>query len=194
MDEKVVEQILDELYSSLEDAETRSTAVLLFLKEQGIASEEKLAPYFDQAGKASDVRWRAARVRMGSLLASAMKTPEPSTPKQPADQGTQKTAGAAPDGKKTQPTEKAQDKPTAEQNAYQDQRRPQQEKSGEGQEKSAQSSEQKSSERKSQPTADQKPRDQEQGKVVAAKAAKKENEEGQSVDDRTKREPTKRSA
>jgi hypothetical protein len=186
MDEKVVEQILDELYSSLEDAETRSTAILLFLKEQGIASEEKLAPYFDQAGKASDVRWRAARVRMGSLLASAMKTPEPSRPRQPADQGAQKTAGAAPD--------KAQDEPTAEQNANQDQRPLQQEKSGEGQEKSAQSSQQKSSERKSQPTAEQNQRDTEPGKVVAAKAAKKENEEDQSVDDPAKREPTKRSA
>jgi outer membrane biosynthesis protein TonB len=187
MDEKVVEQILDELYSSLEDAETRSTAVLLFLKEQGIASEEKLAPYFDQAGKASDVRWRAARVRMGSLLASAMKSPEPSAPKQPADQGSQKTAGAAPEDKKTQPTEKTQDEQAPEQNASQDERPAQQEKSGEGQEKSAQPSEQKS-----QPTAEQKPRDQEQEKVVASKPTKKEVD--QPVDDRTRRIPTKRSA
>jgi hypothetical protein len=194
MDEKVVEQILDELYSSLEDAETRSTAILLFLKEQGIASEEKLAPYFDQAGKASDVRWRAARVRMGSLLASAMKPPEPSTPKQPADPGAQKTAGAAPEDKKTQPIEKAQDEQAAGQNARQDVRPAQQEKSGEGQEKSAQTSKGKPSEQKSQPTADQRPRDKEQGKVVAAKPARKENEEDQSVDDRKKNEPTKRTA
>jgi hypothetical protein len=165
MDEKVVEQILDELYSSLEDAETRSNAILLFLKEQGIASEEKLAPYFDQAGKASDVRWRAARVRMGSLLASAMKTPEPSTPTQkpPADQGAQKTAGAAPDGKKTQPTEKAQDKQAPEQNRSQDERPAQLEETGEGQETSAQTSEQNS-----EPATDQKPRDKEEGKVVAS--------------------------
>jgi hypothetical protein len=77
MDEKIVEQILDELFSSFEDSETQSAAILLFLKDQGIATEEKLAPYFEQAGKTSDVRWRAARVRMGALLASAMRTPEP---------------------------------------------------------------------------------------------------------------------
>jgi hypothetical protein len=175
MDEKAVEQILDELYSSLEEAETRSTAILLFLKEQGIASEEKLAPYFDQAGKASDVRWRAARVRMGSLLASAMKTPEPSTPTQkpPADQGAQKTAGATPEGKKMQPTEKSQDGQAAGQNASQDVPPAQQEKSGESEEKSAQTSKGKPSEQKSQPTADQKPRNTEQGKVVAAKPTQK---------------------
>jgi uncharacterized protein YcaQ len=77
MDEKIVEQILDELFSSFEDSETQSAALLLFLKDQGIATEEKLATYFEQAANTSEVRWRAARVRMGALLASALKTPEP---------------------------------------------------------------------------------------------------------------------
>jgi hypothetical protein len=77
MDEKIVQQILDHLFSSFENSETQSAALLLFLKDQGIATEEKLAPYFEQAGKTSEVRWRAARVRMGALLASAMKAPEP---------------------------------------------------------------------------------------------------------------------
>jgi outer membrane biosynthesis protein TonB len=90
MDEKIVEQILNDLYSSFEDAETQSAAILLFLKDQGIATEEKLAPYFEQAGKASDVRWRAARVRMASLLASAMKAPEASAQKQPAQEAVEK--------------------------------------------------------------------------------------------------------
>jgi hypothetical protein len=97
MDEKIVDEILNDLYSSLEDAETQSTAILLFLKDQGIATDEKLGPYLEQAGRASDVRWRAARVRMASLLASAMKTPESSTQNQTAEQTAknQKSAGAA---------------------------------------------------------------------------------------------------
>ncbi len=81
MDEEIVKQILDELFSSFEDSETRSAALLLFLKDQGIATEEKLAPFFEQAGNTSEVRWRAARVRMGALLASALKTPEPAAEK-----------------------------------------------------------------------------------------------------------------
>src|SRR4030081_1797752 len=100
MDEKIVEQILDDLYSSFEDAETQSAAILLFLKDQGIATEEKLAPYFEQAGRASDVRWRASRVRMASLLASALKAPEAAAKKQPAEQATgkQESAEAAAEG------------------------------------------------------------------------------------------------
>jgi hypothetical protein len=81
MDEEIVKQILDQLFSSFEDSETQSAALLLFLKDQGIATEEKLAPYFEQAANTSEVRWRAARVRMGALLASALKTPEPATEK-----------------------------------------------------------------------------------------------------------------
>jgi hypothetical protein len=94
MDEKIVEQILDDLYSSFEDAETQSAAILLFLKDQGIATEEKLAPYFEQAGRASDVRWRAARVRMASLLASALKGPEAAAQKQPAEDAAEKQNSA----------------------------------------------------------------------------------------------------
>jgi hypothetical protein len=78
MDEKIVDQLLDELVTSLEDAETQGTAIMLFLKGEGIATEEKLAPYLKQAGKASDVRWRAARARLGALLHSAIKPAEPS--------------------------------------------------------------------------------------------------------------------
>jgi hypothetical protein len=73
MDEAVINEILDDLFSSLEDLETQSTAVLTFLKEQGIATDEKLAPYLKQAGDASNVRWRATRVRIGFLLASALR-------------------------------------------------------------------------------------------------------------------------
>src|ERR1700680_3457684 len=63
-----IKEILDELFSLLETLETQSLALTQFLKDQGIATEEKLAPYLDRAGNTSSVKWRAARARMQYLL------------------------------------------------------------------------------------------------------------------------------
>ena len=76
MDTAVVEQLLDEMLASLEELETKATATLQYLKDKGPATDEDLAPYFEQAGNASNVRWRAARLRMMSLLSSALKNAE----------------------------------------------------------------------------------------------------------------------
>jgi hypothetical protein len=76
VDEDIAREILDELFSSLETLETQSAAILRFVKDKGLASEQDLAPYFEQAGNASNVRWRAARVRIDHLLASAFKAAE----------------------------------------------------------------------------------------------------------------------
>ena len=76
MNENIAQELLHELFSSLEALETQSTAILSFLKDKGIASEEELAPHFEQAGNASSVRWHAARVRIDYLLSSAKKTAE----------------------------------------------------------------------------------------------------------------------
>ncbi len=63
-----VREVLGELFTLLEAMETRNDAILLFLKDQDIATGEKLTPYVEQAGNASSVRWRAARRRMEYLL------------------------------------------------------------------------------------------------------------------------------
>jgi hypothetical protein len=73
MDPTTTREILDDLIPSIEALEAKSTAVLEFLKHEGIASDEKLAPYLEQAASASNVRWRGVRVRIERLLSSAEK-------------------------------------------------------------------------------------------------------------------------
>ncbi|HMH79512.1 MAG TPA: hypothetical protein VK514_04780 [Candidatus Acidoferrum sp.] len=76
MDEKVAQLILDELFSSLEVLETQTAAVLQFLKEKAGSSDEQLAPYLEQAGKASSIKRRAARVRIDYLISEITNRPQ----------------------------------------------------------------------------------------------------------------------
>jgi hypothetical protein len=98
MDEKIVQEILHELFSSLETLDTQSTAILQFLKDKGIANDEELASHLEQAGNASSVRWRAARVRIDYLLSGAIKSAEADAKKKdspkPAQPETAKEAKA----------------------------------------------------------------------------------------------------
>jgi hypothetical protein len=71
MDAATAKQIFDELFSSLEDVETKCMGLLEFLRGKGLATDKELAPYLEGAGRASSVRWLAARVRMEYLLSSA---------------------------------------------------------------------------------------------------------------------------
>ena len=68
-----LKEVLSELFALLEAQETNSAALLQLLKDQGIASDEKLSTYLDQAGRASNVKWRAARMRMEYLLTPIQK-------------------------------------------------------------------------------------------------------------------------
>jgi len=70
MDEKLAKQVFDELLPSLEALDTKCAAILQFLKNKRIASDDELAAYFAEAGNASSVRWRAARVRINHLLSA----------------------------------------------------------------------------------------------------------------------------
>jgi len=71
MKSDALKEIFDELFSHLERLETQSEGILQFLKEKKRVTEKQLAPYLEQAGNASNVRWRAARVRIERLLSSA---------------------------------------------------------------------------------------------------------------------------
>ena len=78
MDTEPIKEVLNELFSHLERLETQSDAILQFLKEKKRVTDKQLAPYLEQAGNASNVRWRAARVRIEHLL-SSLETKEEET-------------------------------------------------------------------------------------------------------------------
>jgi hypothetical protein len=70
MDVHLAEELLNELGSSLEMLETQQGALLQFLKDKGVITDEQFAPYLTQAGNASNVRWRAARLRLEHILSA----------------------------------------------------------------------------------------------------------------------------
>jgi hypothetical protein len=87
MNEETTKKLLDELIPSLEALETQSTAVLRLLQEGNLVSQEQLASYLEQAGNASNVRWRATHLRIEHILAEARvsgeKRTEPGVAKPP---------------------------------------------------------------------------------------------------------------
>jgi hypothetical protein len=106
MNENIAREILHEMISSLEALETQSGAILQLLKDKGIASDEELSPCLELAGKASDVRWRAARVRLERLLSTALKPVE-------SDAGKQPSQPAAANHESNKPNETAEQKEPA---------------------------------------------------------------------------------
>lgn len=86
MDEEIVKEIVDEVLSSLEPLDTQGAALLQLLKAKGMVNDEELAPYLEEAGKASNVRWLAARLRIKSLISSALRTEEEKPAQRPVEE------------------------------------------------------------------------------------------------------------
>jgi hypothetical protein len=89
--EQILKEIADDLFSIFESAETQSRAIELLLKEKGVASDEELKPFLQQAGDASSVKWRAARVRFDHLLSSVVKALEEGEKKMTAEPAEKKS-------------------------------------------------------------------------------------------------------
>lgn len=76
MNVDLAQELLNELGSSLENLETQHSALLQFLKDNGILTDDQFASYLAQAEKASSVRWRAARIRLESLFRTERRKEE----------------------------------------------------------------------------------------------------------------------
>ena len=107
MDEQIIQDILTEVFSYFEPLDAQTSALLQFLKAKGLATDEELAPFLEQAGNASNVRWLAARVRIASLLSSALKPTD-----KPEAKPQQKSSEDKPKEKQEEkPKEQQQEKP-----------------------------------------------------------------------------------
>ena len=129
----IVQEILHDLFSSMEALETQNTAILQFLKDKGIATDEELASHLEQAGKASSVRWRGVRVRADYLFASAIKAaeqvaerestkptePKPESKRDAKQSGGKEIAKGAEQAAESEPMKHAEPKPESKRDAKQ---------------------------------------------------------------------------
>ena len=106
MSENPTEQVLSDLFRYIEVLETQNRAILQLLRDRGIVTDEQFAPYLETAATASDVKWRAARVRMEHLFTNV---PEPKA--QVSENAKKETP------KKEQPTREASEVESAKERA-----------------------------------------------------------------------------
>jgi hypothetical protein len=115
MNDEAMKEVLNELFSHLEKLETQNEAILQFLKEKKRVTDKQLAPYLEQAGNASNVRWRAARVRIERMLTPEHPEKEVRLGKQPQlnedSAGEKRTEAVDKEDKQTEPDGKEQPAP-----------------------------------------------------------------------------------
>lgn len=108
MDNGIAKELLDELIPHFEAVETQSAAILQFLKDKGIATEKNLAPHLDEAGKASNVRWRASRLRIERLLSSLIEEVEKTAKQAGAEKAAEPEVPPGEAPKKSEETKRAE--------------------------------------------------------------------------------------
>jgi hypothetical protein len=108
MNVHLAQELLNELGSSLENLEAQQSALLQFLKEKGVVTDDQLAPYLNQAGNASNVRWRAARVRLERIFSAETEKEPPAAPEK-KQAGAQTPPPQAMEGAKDKDKDKDED-------------------------------------------------------------------------------------
>ena len=61
MDNNALDPVLDEFFPAMEAVDTQAMAILHFLKDKGMLTDEEFAPYLEEAGKTSNIRWFSTR-------------------------------------------------------------------------------------------------------------------------------------
>jgi hypothetical protein len=107
MSRNPAEDVLNELLPYFEAIDTQHAAIVQFLKDKRVVSDEQLAPYLERAAKASNVRWLAARLRMGRLFSvpetkgeASAENPEPGQQRTTQPSTEQRTTEPGTDGGK----------------------------------------------------------------------------------------------
>jgi hypothetical protein len=101
-------EALYELLNSLERLETQCDAMMACLRAEGVMTDEKLAPFLEQASKASDVRSRALHARLDHLL-DTEDTVKPAAEANPQQPNERPTEGPKPaEASSTKPADKSE--------------------------------------------------------------------------------------
>lgn len=92
MNDEVVKKVMGEFWPHFEVMETQCAAILQFLKDKGIATDEQLAPYLEQAGNTSYVKWLTTRLRVEHIFSSTPEEPEKPAQMTPAEVTTEEAS------------------------------------------------------------------------------------------------------
>ena len=87
MDAELAQELVNELGSSMESLEAQHGALVQFLKDKGVVTDEEFGPYLERAAKSAGVRWRAARVRLDHLLEAEKREAERAAEKEKEPKG-----------------------------------------------------------------------------------------------------------